>query len=102
MPLLTNLCTMTKEWYKQNGYRLGVNIDQAVIDRAERDVCEAYVLPILPNADPEGDDEVAHALADLAYLLLMQRNLFVTNSGTKEMLGTNSSTPSSSPSSTNG
>lgn len=82
---------MTKEWYKSHGYNMSINIDQAVIDRAEADVMAAYVRPILPDADPDGDEEVAHCVADLAYLLVMQRSIHITRSGAKEKTTSNSS-----------
>lgn len=81
---------MTKEWYQQNGYKLGLNFDQAQIDRAEQDVMSAYVLRILPGADPSQDQDVARTVADLAFLLLSRRNTFVTRSGAKEKTGVNS------------
>lgn len=81
---------MTKEWYKTHGYNLSINIDQLAIDRAERDVMAAYVRPILHDADPECDEEVAHCVADLAILLLMQRNISITRSGAKEKTSVNS------------
>lgn len=76
---------MTRDWYINNGYNVSASIDQAQIDRAEREIVEAYVLPILPAAvDPENDDELAHAVASIAYLRLLQMTLKVTRSGTKE------------------
>lgn len=86
---------MTKEWYKAHGYNMSINIDQSAIDRAEADVMAAYVRPILPDADPEGDDEVAHCVANLCYLLVMQRNIFITRSGAKEKTTSNSMSPDS-------
>lgn len=85
---------MTKEWYQTNGYKLGLNFDQAQIDRAERDVVDAYVSRILPGADPDHDADVARCIADLAFLLLSRRNTFVTRSGAKEKTGVNSYTVS--------
>lgn len=84
---------MTKDWYRDNGYQISINVDQAAIDLAERKVMEGYVLPILPGANPDADEQVAHCVADLAYLLLMQRSLSVTRSGAKEKTSTNSSSP---------
>lgn len=81
---------MTKEWYQQNGYKVGLNFEQQQINRAERDVMAAYVLRIIPNADPEHDADVQNAVADLAFLLLTRRNTFITRSGAKEKTGANS------------
>jgi hypothetical protein len=86
---------MTKEWYKQKGYHIGLEGAQEVIDRAEREVKVAYIDPILPNADFEHDDDVKQCLADLAYMRMLQITLFVTRSGSKEKYGSNSSNPSS-------
>lgn len=89
---------MTKEWYKAHGYNMSINIDQAAIDRAERDVVDAYVRPILPNEEITLDEDVlkenvAHCIANLAYLLVMQRNVHITRSGAKEKTGPNSMSP---------
>lgn len=81
---------MTKEWYQENGYKLGSNFDQAQIDRAEGDVVAAYVSRILPEADTEHDADVQKAVADLTFLLLTRRNTFITRSGAKEKTGANS------------
>lgn len=84
---------MTKEWYKAQGYHVGVEYPQEVVDRAEREVKAAYITPILPDAD-YGNDEVKHCLADLSYMRLMQLNTFVTRSGAKEKYGSNSASAS--------
>ena len=84
---------MTREWYKENGYHVGLEGTQEVIDRAEREVKAAYVEPILPNADYNKDD-VKKCLADLAFMRVLQINLYVTRSGAKEKLSTHSSSPS--------
>lgn len=74
---------MTKEQLKAMGYAVSANLDQTLIDRAEADAFAAYVSPILPNATRE-DEGLQKALADLTYLLLLQRTLRVTRGGTKE------------------
>lgn len=85
---------MTKEWYKSQGYHIGLEGTQELIDRAEREVKAAYVLPILPNADFEHDDDVKECLANLAYMRLLQITLFVTRSGAKEKFGDHSNNAS--------
>lgn len=75
---------MTKDFYKSIGYNVSANIEQAIIDRSERDAMSAYVSRILPDVDVDTDEDVQHCLADIAYLLLLQRTLKVTRSGTKE------------------
>lgn len=73
---------MTKEWYQQNGYGVSVNIDQAVIDRAEKDALAAYVKPILPAATGT-EESIKPLLADIAFAIVLQRSLKVTRKGTK-------------------
>lgn len=84
---------MTKEWYKAHGYNVSINIDQSAIDRAEKDVMDAYILPILPSANPDTDKDVERCLANISYLLVMQRSIFITRSGAKEKTTTNSMSP---------
>lgn len=68
----------------QRGYRVSVNTDQALIDRAEREVYEAYIAPILPSSTMD-DEEVASALMELAYVRMCAiSNAVVTKSGAKE------------------
>lgn len=71
------------------GYSVSANLDQAIIDRAEADAFAAYISPIMPNAERE-DECLQRALADLAFLLLLQRTLRVTRGGTKEKTSTQS------------
>lgn len=85
---------MTKEWYKSQGYHIGLEGTQEVIDRAEREVKVAYVDPILPNADYDNAG-VKQCLADLAYMRMLQLTLFVTRSGAKEKFGDHSANASS-------
>ena len=80
---------MTKQWYIEHGYKLSQWIEQAEIDRAERDVTNAYVSPI------KGDAEVAQGVIEavtgnLAFLLLLQRSVFATRAGAKTKTGYNS------------
>ena len=84
---------MTKEWYKSQGYHIGLEGTQEMIDRAEREVKVAYVQPILPGADFENAD-VKQCLADLAYMRMLQLTLFVTRSGAKEKYGDHSASAS--------
>ena len=84
---------MTKEWYKAQGYHVGVEGTQEMIDRAEREVKVAYIAPILPGADFDTDD-VKRCLADLAYMRMMQLTTFVTRSGAKEKYSAHSASAS--------
>lgn len=75
---------MTKEIYQQNGHRLSINIDQALIDRAEREVYDAYIKPILPSSTIE-DEAIAIALMDLACARVCAISYgVITRSGAKE------------------
>lgn len=80
---------MTKQWYQANGYEMGSLIDDAAIARAERDVTDAYVTPIVGTA--QVDTEVRErAVGNLAFLLLLQRTIFATRAGAKIKTGYNS------------
>lgn len=72
---------MQVDWYKKHGFEVSSLIDQATINRAEDDVRKAYIEPIL-GTDPAGDD-VDMAVANLAYLLVMQRSIMATRAGAK-------------------
>lgn len=64
-------------------------IDDAEIARAERDVTAAYIEPIVGSAIvPQSVRE--NAIANLAFLLLLQRNVFLTRAGAKTKTGYNS------------
>lgn len=80
---------MTKEWYQSNGYAISVNLDQAVIDRAEKDALNAYVRPVIPNATGT-EKEIQPLLADISFAIILQRSLKVTRKGTKTKTDTNS------------
>ena len=80
---------MTKTWYSEHGFKLSSLIDDAEISRAEREVTDAYITPIV------GDAEVAqgvleNAVGTLAFLLILQKTLFATRAGAKTKTGYNS------------
>ena len=81
---------MSIDDYKQAGYKISTLIAQAEIDRAEADVMQAYILPIMPDADPTTDNAVKAALLELSVMLLLQRSIFATRSGAKEKNNANS------------
>ena len=60
---------MTTQWYKEQGYKMSSLIEQAEVDRAERDVTAAYVAPIVGGMT-EHEQERQNAVAELAFLLL--------------------------------
>lgn len=74
---------MTAQEYKQAGFtELSVLIPQSAIDRAEADVKQAYITPIV--GEEANDTATRDAVMNLTVLLLMQRTLFATRSGAKE------------------
>lgn len=80
---------MTRQWYIEHGYKLSALIEQAEIDRAEKDVTAAYVSPIKGDAEiPQGVLEAV--TGNLAFLLLLQRSVFATRAGAKTKTGYNS------------
>lgn len=80
---------MDKQYYKENGYELSQLIEQSVIDRAESEVDEAYITPII-GADRRSEEVVKRAIANLAFLLILQRTIFATRAGAKIKVGYNS------------
>ena len=80
---------MTKKWYQDNGYEMGSLIDDAAIERAERDVTDAYVTPIVGTAHVDTSVR-ERAVGNLAFLLLLQRTIFATRAGAKIKTGYNS------------
>lgn len=81
---------MTPQEYANKGFAVSLHIDQQIIDRAEKDVRAAYVTPILgENAQGEA---VNDAIANLAFMVMTQRSVFVTRSGAKEKTNANSRT----------
>lgn len=75
---------MSTEDYKQAGYMLSANVAQAVIDKAEKDVLQAYIAPIDADADTTSEGIARDTLMELAYLACLQRSIFATRSGAKE------------------
>lgn len=73
---------MTAQDYMNKGYRLSLHTPQAEIDAKEDLAFKSYIKPILPNAEKESE-EVKDALMALAFLLLLQANIFSTRSGAK-------------------
>lgn len=64
-------------------------IEQTEIDRAERDVTAAYIVPIVGGATISASVH-QNAIAELAFLLLLQRSIFATRAGAKTKTGYNS------------
>ena len=83
---------MTKDWYLQHGFKLSPLIEQAEIESAEKDVRTAYVTPIIGSAAVPSEYEavVENAVGNLAFLLMLQRSIFLTRAGAKIKTGYNS------------
>lgn len=80
---------MTKEWYSEHGFKISSLIDQTEIDRAEAEVSVAYVVPIAGGATVPAEVR-QNAIGNLAFLLLLQRSIFLTRAGAKTKTGYNS------------
>lgn len=80
---------MTKQWYQENGYEISSYVSDAAIARAERDVTDAYVTPIVGNANVSNEIK-ERAIGNLAFLLILQRSIFATRAGAKVKTGYNS------------
>ena len=80
---------MTKQWYQDNGYEISSYVSDAAIARAERDVTDAYVTPIVGNANVSKEIK-ERAIGNLAFLLILQRSIFATRAGAKVKTGYNS------------
>lgn len=90
---IKTFCTMTKQWYLEQGYKLSAQIEEAEIARAEADVKAAYVAPIVGTANVPAE-MVQRAVGNLAFLLLLQRSIFATRAGAKVAAGYNSQSAS--------
>lgn len=75
---------MSVDDYRQAGFLMSPYISQAIIDRAERDVMQAYIEPIDEDADTESEGIGRETLMQLTYTLCLQRSIFATRSGAKE------------------
>ena len=80
---------MTKQWYQENGYEISSYVNDAAIARAERDVTDAYVTPIVGNANVSKEIK-ERAIGNLAFLLILQRSIFATRAGANVKTGYNS------------
>lgn len=87
---------MNVQDYSAAGYPLSMLIEQAIIDRAENDVCAAYILPLLghePSEGEKGAEPVKTAIMSLSFLLVQQRSLTATRAGAKSKLSAESNSP---------
>ena len=82
---------MTAQEYIAKGFRISVHVLQTEIDRAEREVTEAYIAKVAPSYSLT-DTAVKEAVMQLAVILLLQRHAVATRSGGKNKQSPNLST----------
>lgn len=82
---------MTAQEYIAKGFRISVQVLQNEIDRAEREVTEAYIAKVAPSYSLT-DTAVKEAVMQLAVILLLQRHAVATRSGGKNKQSPNLST----------
>lgn len=73
---------MTAAEYIALGFRVSAHLEQSKIDKAEKDIKQAYILPIVSEAMLT-DAVVKDAMANLVFLRLIQQEAFATCSGGK-------------------
>lgn len=83
---------MTKQEYQDAGFRLSLQVDQVDIDRAEREVTEAYCKPVAPELNIT-NATYRSTVMNLAFLWLLQHSIFGTRSGAKGVQVTSAITP---------
>lgn len=82
---------MTAQEYIAKGFRISGQVLQQEIDRAEREVTEAYIAKVAPSYSLT-DTAVKEAVMQLAVILLLQRHAVATRSGGKNKQSPNLST----------
>ena len=80
---------MTKQWYQEHGFKVSTYIDDAEITRAEKTVRAAYIAPIVGDANVS-QSVIEAAVAELAFLYMLQQSVFLTRAGAKSKTGYNS------------
>lgn len=80
---------MTKQWYQEHGFKVSTYIDDAEITRAEKTVRDAYIAPIVGSASVS-QSVIEAAVAELAFLYMLQQSVFLTRAGAKTKTGYNS------------
>lgn len=82
---------MTAAEYISAGYNISLQLSQALIDRAEADVKQAYITPLTEAYDTP---LAQAAMMNLVELYCLQHSLFATRAGAKEKTTPQSQTPS--------
>lgn len=87
---------MNAQDYRADGYGLSQQIEQGIITRAERDVVNAYIVPLIgeiPTSEQIEAEPIRSAVMALAFLLVSQRSSMATRAGAKLKQTEQSSTP---------
>lgn len=83
---------MTINEYKNNGFNISAYYEQAAIDRAEVEVKQAYITPIVGAVEVD-EAIINRAVMNCAFLLLLRRDTSLTRAGGKLKTTAQSSTP---------
>lgn len=87
---------MNAQDYRADGYGLSQQIEQGIITRAERDVVNAYIVPLIgetPTSEQVEAEPIRSAVMALAFLLVSQRSSMATRAGAKLKQTEQSTTP---------
>lgn len=87
---------MNVQDYRADGYALSQVIDQAKITRAEKEVVNAYIVPLVgeqPTEDDMQQEPMRSAIMSCAFLLVSLRGAVATRAGAKTKMTEQSSTP---------
>lgn len=76
---------MTVQDYKDEGFRISLQVSQAELTRAENEVKAAYIAKVSPVYDAT-DADVKAAVMQLTVILLLNRHAVATRSGGKTKL----------------
>ena len=57
------------------GFEVSLQIEQAVIDRAERDITAGYIVPLLGNNFDTSNAIIVNAINTLTFCLLLRRTI---------------------------
>lgn len=87
---------MNVQDYQADGYALSQWIEQAKITRAEKEVVNAYIVPLVgeqPTEDDMQQEPMRSAIMSCAFLLVSLRGAVATRAGAKTKMTAESSTP---------
>lgn len=87
---------MNVQDYRAAGYPVSNLIDQSAVERAEREVIAAYIVPLVgrvPTEEEQLTEPYRTAIMSLSFLLVQQRSVVATRAGGKTKMTPQSSTP---------